>query len=113
MARQFACVLAAALLSVPAAYPEVHGGQREADNQPAKEQRSQDPNRRKWWINPEHRQELGITETQSAEIDQIFAGKKLERKLPAVSPSSTAPAKAAEKPRSSIFAPPRPVPDKA
>ena len=28
MARQFACVLAAALLSVPAAYQEVHGGQR-------------------------------------------------------------------------------------
>jgi Spy/CpxP family protein refolding chaperone len=72
MARQFACVLAAALLSVPAAYQEVHGGQREADNQPAKDQRSQDPNRWKWWINPEHRQELGITDTQSAEIDQIF-----------------------------------------
>ena len=48
-----------------------------------------------------------------AEIDQIFAGRKLERKLSTVPPSSTAPAKAAEKSRPSIFAPPRPVPDKA
>ena len=47
-----------------------------------------------------------------AEIDQIFAGQRLERKLTTASPS-TPPAKAAEKPRPSIFAPPRPVPDKA
>jgi cell division protease FtsH len=48
-----------------------------------------------------------------AEIDVIFAGQKLVRKLTSP-PSSTAPAKAAEKPpRPSIFAPPRPVPDKA
>jgi cell division protease FtsH len=48
-----------------------------------------------------------------AEIDQIFAGQKLERKLSTLPPSSTAPAKTAEKSRPSIFAPPRPVPDKA
>jgi cell division protease FtsH len=48
-----------------------------------------------------------------AEIDVIWAGRKLIRKL-AVLPTVAAPAKAAEKPqRPSIFAPPRPVPDKA
>jgi cell division protease FtsH len=47
-----------------------------------------------------------------AEIDQIFAGQKLNRTL---SPSASRPPepKAAEKARPSIFAPPRPVPDKA
>jgi cell division protease FtsH len=48
-----------------------------------------------------------------AEIDLIFAGQKLVRKLSTTSPAAMA-AKAAEKPpRPSIFAPPRPVPDKA
>jgi cell division protease FtsH len=48
-----------------------------------------------------------------AEIDQIFAGQKLERKLP-TTVAREQPPKAAEKPqRPSIFAPPRPVPDKA
>jgi cell division protease FtsH len=47
------------------------------------------------------------------EIDVIWSGQKLNRTLaPAATP--TAPSKAAEKPpRPSIFAPPRPVPDKA
>jgi cell division protease FtsH len=47
-----------------------------------------------------------------AEIDQIFAGAKLERKLSPTA-QATPPPKAAEKARPSIFAPPRPVPDKA
>jgi cell division protease FtsH len=47
-----------------------------------------------------------------AEIDQIFAGQRLERKLASTPPRAPEP-KAAEKARPSIFAPPRPVPDKA
>jgi cell division protease FtsH len=47
-----------------------------------------------------------------AEIDQIFAGGKLDRKLSSTA-SRPAEPKAAEKARPSIFAPPRPVPDKA
>jgi cell division protease FtsH len=48
-----------------------------------------------------------------AEIDVIFSGEKLDRKLSATA-AAAAPSKAAEKPqRPSIFAPPRPVPDKA
>jgi cell division protease FtsH len=47
-----------------------------------------------------------------AEIDQIFAGRKLERKI-ASTPARSPEPKAAEKARPSIFAPPRPVPDKA
>jgi cell division protease FtsH len=53
------------------------------------------------------------------EIDTVFAGRRLERRIPFAGsggsePEKTAAAKAAEKPaRPSIFAPPRPVPDKA
>jgi cell division protease FtsH len=47
-----------------------------------------------------------------AEIDQIFAGQKLERKIASTPPRASEP-KTAEKARPSIFAPPRPVPDKA
>jgi hypothetical protein len=50
-----------------------------------------------------------------ADIDTIFAGRRLERK-PVLGLGEKAPSapKAAEKPaRPSIFAPPRPVPDKA
>jgi len=47
-----------------------------------------------------------------AEIDQIFAGQKLNRTLSSPPPRTPEP-KAAEKARPSIFAPPRPVPDKA
>jgi Spy/CpxP family protein refolding chaperone len=74
MARQFACVLSAALLSVSAAaaYVGAPEAQREPDTRTAKEQRPQDPNRWKWWINPEHRQELQITDAQSAQIEKIF-----------------------------------------
>src|SRR5262247_2863371 len=43
-----------------------------------------------------------------AEIDQIFAGEKLDRKLSSAAATTPAP-KAAEKSRPSIFAPPRPV----
>jgi cell division protease FtsH len=48
-----------------------------------------------------------------AEIDQIFAGKRLNRTLAPSAPSRASEPKAAEKARPSIFAPPRPVPDKA
>ena len=48
-----------------------------------------------------------------AEIDQIFAGKRLNRTLAPTAPSRASEPKAAEKARPSIFAPPRPVPDKA
>ena len=48
-----------------------------------------------------------------AEIDQIFAGKRLNRTLSPSALSRAPEPKAAEKARPSIFAPPRPVPDKA
>jgi cell division protease FtsH len=48
-----------------------------------------------------------------AEIDQIFAGKRLNRTLSPTALSRAPEPKAAEKARPSIFAPPRPVPDKA
>jgi Spy/CpxP family protein refolding chaperone len=70
MARHLAWLLAAALLGTP-----VLANDRQSDAQRDRESRSstrQDQNRWKWWINPEHRRELGITDDQSKQIDAIF-----------------------------------------
>ena len=69
MARHFAWVLAAVLLSTPALANE-RQGERHRDRE-SRDSR-QDSGRWKWWLNPEHRKELGITDEQSRQIDQIF-----------------------------------------
>ena len=75
MARHFACVLAAVLLGFPAlldgrqqAQQEEHG----KDDRQSRDSRSQDRNQWKWWINPEYRRELDITDAQSIQIEQVF-----------------------------------------
>ena len=76
MARKFGSVLAVVLLtaseliaSQTAQVPPVKDQQEAHETKP---QRPQDQNRWKWWINPESRKEIGITDVQSAQIDQIF-----------------------------------------
>jgi Spy/CpxP family protein refolding chaperone len=63
-----------AALAVPAALAgsQTPDEPRQDRGQQARDSRPSDPNRWKWWINPEHRRELGITDAQSAQIDQIF-----------------------------------------
>src|SRR5687767_11316822 len=78
MARQFAWVLLVAFVGAPA----LNASQTEAQQPPAQPltgvhaqkppRPPQDPNRWKWWINPDHRKELGITDAQSRQIDEIF-----------------------------------------
>jgi len=77
MARHFAWVLAAVLLGTPA----LANGRQDAqeaqersgrDDRQSRDSRSQDRSRWKWWINPEHRKVIGVTDEQSAEIDKIF-----------------------------------------
>lgn len=69
MARHLAWLLAASLLGTPAlANDRQPGMQRDRESREGR----QDQNRWKWWINPEHRKELGITDEQSQQIDQIF-----------------------------------------
>ncbi len=69
MARHFAWVLAAALLATPVlANDRQPSPQRDRDTREGR----QDSNRWKWWINPDHRKELGITDEQSKQIDEIF-----------------------------------------
>lgn len=76
MARQFLSVVIVALMAAPAlaATPRerVQGGQQPP--RPARDSRENrpDPNSWKWWMNPDHRRELGITDAQSKEIEQIF-----------------------------------------
>lgn len=106
MARHFAWVLAAVLLGTPALaddrqhtrQDQERGGQ---DDRQSRDSR-QDSSRWKWWVNPEHRKELGITDEQALQIDQIFEssmppqrakwreGEQLEAKLSKVLKESVA-----------------------
>ena len=74
MARQFAWMLAAALLagSTSLAQDRQTEQPKEKDKDRQSRDSRQDQNRWKWWINPEHRKELGITDEQSKQIDEIF-----------------------------------------
>jgi Spy/CpxP family protein refolding chaperone len=76
MARHFAWVLAALLVGTPASANDRQGARQaqERSGQGDRQSRDsrQDSNRWKWWINPEHRKELDVTDEQSAQIDQIF-----------------------------------------
>lgn len=74
MIRQFASVLVMALLLYmpgAAAVAEPQHGRDDSQRQ-ARDSRQQDSHRWKWWINPDDRRDLGITDQQSATIDQIF-----------------------------------------
>ena len=77
MARKFASVLAVALLAslelvASPSQQEPPPVVKDQETHEGKQQGSQDPNRWKWWINPESRKEIGITDAQSAQIDVIF-----------------------------------------
>lgn len=81
MARQLGWILAAAVVMTPVAITAapaterpVVGAQREHDREQQKAQKQDEPRRRfvKWWIEPEPRAELGITDQQSAAIEKIW-----------------------------------------
>jgi Spy/CpxP family protein refolding chaperone len=79
MRRQFGWILAAALIGLPMmaaaqnqAQTPPRTGQTGQDDRQNRESRPQDPNRWKYWMNPEYRKELGITDAQSAQIEEIF-----------------------------------------
>ena len=71
MVRHLAWALGVALLIVPAAPVAAECGQ-----QDPRDKRTAPPtppqSRPKWWLDPKLRQELGITDQQSASIEQIF-----------------------------------------
>ena len=77
MARKFASVLAVAFLAASELIASQPPSQapppvKDQETHETKPQRTQDQNRWKWWINPDSRKEIGITDAQSARIDQIF-----------------------------------------
>jgi Spy/CpxP family protein refolding chaperone len=82
MRRQFGWILAAVLIGVPvfaaaqnqAQTPPRTGqtGQPVQNDRQSRDSRPQDPNRWKYWMNPEYRKELGITDAQSVKIEEIF-----------------------------------------
>ena len=78
MRRQFGWILAAALIGIPVfvtaqnqTQTPPRTGQTQDDRQ-NRDSRPQDPHRWKYWMNPEYRKELGITDAQSAKIEEIF-----------------------------------------
>jgi Spy/CpxP family protein refolding chaperone len=72
MVRHLAWALGVALLFVPTAPVAAECGQQDPrDKRPAPATPPQS-SRPKWWLDPKLRQELGITDQQSASIEQIF-----------------------------------------
>jgi Spy/CpxP family protein refolding chaperone len=69
MARQFAWILVAAIISVPAG---LAADQADKPRQQRDSRQQDGPPRWKWWLNADDRRELGLTDEQSAQIDQIF-----------------------------------------
>jgi Spy/CpxP family protein refolding chaperone len=73
MRRQIGWILAAVLIGGPVLATAQNQTQTPArTGQNDRESRQQDPNRWKYWMNPEHRKELGISDAQSAQIEEIF-----------------------------------------
>ena len=71
MRTQFAWILAATIIAATAG--TVAAQQRKSpNNSVAPRATPEAPARWKWWLNPDDRKELGITDEQSAQIDQIF-----------------------------------------
>ena len=46
--------------------------QAEKPDQQRDSRQQDDPQRRKWWLNPDDRKELGLTDDQSGQIDKVF-----------------------------------------
>ena len=72
MARHLASVLVAGLLCGGSAAAATLDGPQTGHDQQQPGARQQDNPRWKWWLNPESRREIGLTDQQSAQIDQIF-----------------------------------------
>ena len=69
MRRQLAWILLMTAVLLPSA---VDAYQAEKPAQPRDSRQQDDPQRRKWWLNPDDRKELGLTEDQSSQIDKVF-----------------------------------------
>lgn len=65
-------VLIASLWSTGAAAAADCDQQRGEDQKKPQDSRPSDPPRLKWWLHPESRKELRLTDQQAREIDQIF-----------------------------------------
>jgi Spy/CpxP family protein refolding chaperone len=74
MARHFASILLLTLLcsSAPAAAALCQQQRPEDPKKPQADARPNDPPRFKWWLHPETRKELRLTEKQSKKIDEIW-----------------------------------------
>ena len=75
MSKQFAWMVLATLVTSPALagnQPQSKPPTETREAHQTRQQRPQDQNRWKWWLNPESRKEIGITDAQSTQIDQIF-----------------------------------------
>jgi Spy/CpxP family protein refolding chaperone len=73
MARHFAWVVLLLFLAAPGP-TAAHAGEQQRDDprQSPSESRPDDPPRWKWWLHPDSRRELRLTDQQSKKIDEIW-----------------------------------------
>jgi Spy/CpxP family protein refolding chaperone len=72
MARQIAWVIFVMLMSASIATASSLCNHQQAQDPKKGDAAREDPPRWKWWLHPESRKELGITDKQSKKIDEIF-----------------------------------------
>jgi Spy/CpxP family protein refolding chaperone len=77
MPRSVACLFLLTLLcsagpQAASLCEQQRGGDQTSDKKPQSDSRQEDPPRWKWWLHPESRRELRLTDTQSRKIDQIW-----------------------------------------
>jgi len=71
MRRQLTWILVSAAIVIPSAL-DAYQAQPEKPAQQRDSRQQDDPQRRKWWLNPDDRKELGLSDDQSSQIDKIF-----------------------------------------
>ena len=69
MRRQLTWILVTAAMVLPSA---LDAYQADKPTQQQRDSRQDDPQRRKWWLNPDDRKALGLTDDQANQIDKIF-----------------------------------------
>lgn len=69
MRRQLTWILVTSAMVFPLAVEAYQQADKPTQQRDA---RQDDPQRRKWWLNPDDRKELGLTDDQSTQIDKIF-----------------------------------------
>ena len=70
MRRHLTWTLLVTAVLLPAAVDAYQQAEKPAQQRDSRQQ--DNPQRRKWWLNPDDRKELGLSDDQSSQIDKVF-----------------------------------------